>query len=207
MRTSINPYSRRYLALYSYNGSQYHGMLNPVEPNVNKKGILNVIEDSLQRFNKKQYNIATKIRGASRTDVGVHALCNAFTFDASDDHENRKLFQTEDLRRGMNAHFSMNQEKIQINQLHLLKDPWFDCRGAPLERTYIYKIILTNDGPMGYSCPHTMFLKDFAWNINSSEINLDKFMEGAKLFEGTHSFKHFVKIKLDEVSLASLSKL
>jgi tRNA U38,U39,U40 pseudouridine synthase TruA len=52
-----------------------------------------------------------KVRTASRTDIGVHALCNAFTFDTVQDL-NRKEYCPESLRKGINHHLLVNNEQI-----------------------------------------------------------------------------------------------
>ena len=97
----------------------------------------------MNHFNSKQPNLIPYIRTASRTDAGVHALHNAFTFDTSK-HEERKEYSPEDLRMGLNYYLYKEGEQIMINQLYECKDPRFDCRGAPTQRTYIYKILLSN---------------------------------------------------------------
>jgi tRNA U38,U39,U40 pseudouridine synthase TruA len=49
-----------------------------------------------------------KVRHASRTDAGVHALCNAFTFDTIQNLE-RKEYPVEILRKGINHWMIMNK--------------------------------------------------------------------------------------------------
>ena len=50
------------------------------------------------------------MRTASRTDIGVHALCNAFTFDTVKDEEARKEYDCESFRKGLN-HFMITNEE------------------------------------------------------------------------------------------------
>lgn len=83
-------------------------------------------------FNRKQKNLEPKIRTASRTDSGVHALTNAFTFDSvSEENEGRKLYTPDELKRGLNNHLAVKGEKILINQLYECQDNFFNCRSAP----------------------------------------------------------------------------
>ena len=59
-----------------------------------------------------------RIRTASRTDRGVHALANACTFDTvQGDPEDplRKDLDTEAMRKGLNHYMVMNQQQIQGN--------------------------------------------------------------------------------------------
>jgi tRNA U38,U39,U40 pseudouridine synthase TruA len=86
--------------------------------------------------------VVSKVRTASRTDIGVHALCNAFTFDTVQDAEARKEYDCESFRKGLNHYMITNEEQIQINEVRQTLDPWFDCRASPISRTYLYKMIL-----------------------------------------------------------------
>lgn len=64
---------RRILLVVSYDGSNYHGWQE--QPNaVTVEGKLN---EALSNLNKKEIHVI----GASRTDAGVHALCNVAVFD------------------------------------------------------------------------------------------------------------------------------
>ena len=64
---------RRYLGLLSYQGDNYFGY----QIQNNQKTIQGVLESSISTVLRS--NIKTK--GSSRTDTGVHALCNSFHFD------------------------------------------------------------------------------------------------------------------------------
>ncbi|CDW71414.1 trna pseudouridine synthase-like 1 [Stylonychia lemnae] len=123
---------------------------------------------------------------------------NAFTFDAAE-NENRKEYPAESLRRGLNNHFAANGEQLQVNQLYQLKEPRFDCRGAPISRTYVYKILLTDNARHSRS-KYSQLYRNLAWEVDRNSIDLEKFKLGCKLFEGYHCFKHFVRLKADEVN-------
>ena len=47
------------------------------------------------------------MRTASRTDIGVHALCNAFTFDTVPDVD-RKELDPDSFRKGINHYMVGN---------------------------------------------------------------------------------------------------
>jgi tRNA U38,U39,U40 pseudouridine synthase TruA len=65
-------------------------------------------------------------------------------------------------------------------------------------RTYVYKILLSTDSrPMINQL--SIFNKERAWEIPSQLLDLTKFHEAAEMFQGTHYFKHFVKVNLSEV--------
>lgn len=56
-------------------------------------------------FNSKWWNIDLNIRTASRTDIGVNAIRNAFTFDTVEDN-NRKEYTTCTIKKALNSYFS-----------------------------------------------------------------------------------------------------
>ena len=67
----------RYLARISYDGSEFQGFqrLN------NGKGVQNVLESVLSNINRK----SVLVKGAGRTDAGVHALDQCIHFDLNID--------------------------------------------------------------------------------------------------------------------------
>jgi tRNA pseudouridine(38-40) synthase len=114
MITSLKLAPKRYLAIYSYIGTNYFGIRR--DPNINTKyrGIAEVLEEGINMFNRKQDNLVPKVRTASRTDVGVHALYNAFTFDTTD-NVNRKDYTPDTLKKGLNHFMQLNKQQIMIN--------------------------------------------------------------------------------------------
>jgi tRNA U38,U39,U40 pseudouridine synthase TruA len=84
----------------------------------------------LDQFNRKVPSFIPKIRTASRTDIGVHALMNACTFDTTDNSD-RKDYEIDIIYKGLNYYLQKYNHQIQINEIYQTKDNRFDCRGAP----------------------------------------------------------------------------
>jgi tRNA pseudouridine(38-40) synthase len=144
------------------------------------------------------------VRTASRTDIGVHALCNAFTFDTVQSEE-RKNYECEEFRRGLNHYMITNEEQIQINDVKETVDKWFDCRSSPSQRTYLYKMIIVNGRKLNVdTCPIKLFNDQRAWIIPSEGIDLDKLSEATQFFVGRHYLRNFVRVNIKEVSLLDI---
>ncbi|TNV76952.1 hypothetical protein FGO68_gene726 [Halteria grandinella] len=188
--------SQRYLMKFSYIGTNYQGIQKDPTINTRRKSISNVLEESLSLFNKRKQNIVPIVRTASRTDIGVHALVNAATFDTVQDLE-RKGFDCASLRKGLNHYMLKNEEQIQVNEVLECQNPWFDCRSTPQHRTYLYKVILCKDKNY-QSNPLYLFNQDRAWVLPIKGVDIDKISECADLFIGRHYLKNFVRVNTRE---------
>lgn len=74
------------------------------------------------------------IRGAGRTDSGVHALGQVAHVDLE------RQWLPHKLRNALNAHLAMNGESVSILQVEAV-DETFDARFSALKRHYLYRII------------------------------------------------------------------
>jgi tRNA U38,U39,U40 pseudouridine synthase TruA len=73
----------------SYHGPAFNGIKKDMTVNSlrNKHDITTVLNDSLLKFNRgKIEKVIPVVRCASRTDIGVHAVRNAFTFNTTMDN-------------------------------------------------------------------------------------------------------------------------
>ncbi|MCB9046336.1 MAG: tRNA pseudouridine synthase A [Chitinophagales bacterium] len=117
----------RYLLEIRYNGLAFHGsQLQGDTPTVQLA--INKALSTLLRGDISSY-------GASRTDEGVHALCNYYHFDT-----NRVL--TANFVYKLNA---ILPYEIGVNRMFLAKDPEFNCRFAAISRQYRYRIYFKKD--------------------------------------------------------------
>lgn len=154
----------RYLIKFSYNGSKFYGFqrLN------DKKTVQKELEKAISIINKKD----TSVKGAGRTDKGVHAINQGAHFDLD------FVIETDRLKKALN---NILNPYININKVFKVKEDFharFDC----LKKTYVYKIWLGDANP---------FLYDY-YNIYDKEINISKLLEVAEIFKGKHNFKNFV---------------
>lgn len=158
-----------YVATVAYDGSKFYGFqrLNE-DPSVQK-----VLEDALTKINKQSVDI----KGAGRTDRGVHAngQCFSFHLDVNIDIDG--------LRDGLNSLIAPYVYVKEIKEV----DENFHARFSVLKKEYIYKINLGEYDPK---------LSDYVYQ---SKYNLDvnKMKEVAKLYLGVHDFHNFVSGERD----------
>ena len=117
---------RRYLGLLSYQGDDYFGY----QIQNNQKTIQGVLESSLSTVLRSEI----KTKGSSRTDTGVHALCNSFHFDFEDPLPEMFL-------KRINGILPKDISLLEIKEV----DVGFHARFSAIERTYIYKVHLKKD--------------------------------------------------------------
>lgn len=153
-----------YLITISYDGTNYYGFqrLN------SKKTIQQEIEGALSIINKKP----VKIKGAGRTDKGVHAYGQRASF---------KLDVNVPADRLINAINSLLPMDIRITACEVVADN-FHARYNVKKKTYLYKI---NNGL------YDPLINNYYYQFNY-HIDLRKLKTCAKLFKGVHYFNNFV---------------
>lgn len=158
-----------YLISIKYDGSKFNGFQRlKNDPSVQK-----AIEDALTKINKSE----VEIKGAGRTDRGVHALEQkaSFKLDISIDEEHLK----EALNSLVKPYiYITNVEKVDEN---------FHARFNVLEKEYIYKINLGEFNPL---------LEDYTYQV-PYKLNIKKMKQASKIFIGAHNFKNFVSGERD----------
>ena len=158
-----------YVAKVAYDGSKFYGFqrLNE-EPSVQK-----LLEDALTKINKHTVDI----KGAGRTDRGVHAngQCFSFKLDVNID--------VEGLKDGLN---SLIAPYVYIKEIKEV-DENFHARFNVLRKKYVYKINLGEYDPK---------LVDYVYQCKYN-LDIDKMKEAAKLYLGVHNFHNFVSGERD----------
>ena len=153
----------KYLGSISYDGSKFYGFQR-------LKGHITVqakIEEALSKLAKKE----VLIKGAGRTDKGVHAYGQRITFslDIPIDLDN--------LKRAIN---SLVAPFIYVYDIKIVPDD-FHPRFDVLKKEYIYKINLGEYQPLWFSYMYEPYIK----------LDVHKMRECSKLFLGVHNFKNF----------------
>ena len=158
-----------YVAKVAYDGSKFYGFqrLNE-EPSVQK-----LLEEALTKINKQSVDI----KGAGRTDRGVHAngQCFSFKLDVKID--------VDGLKEGLN---SLVAPYVYIKDIKEV-DENFHARFSVLEKEYIYKINLGEYNPI---------LTDYVYQ-SKFKLDVSKMKEVAKLYLGVHDFHNFVSGERD----------
>ncbi|MBR1413719.1 MAG: tRNA pseudouridine(38-40) synthase TruA [Bacilli bacterium] len=154
----------KYLIKCSYDGSKFYGFqrLNDLDT-VQKR-----LEEALSIINKEP----VIVKGAGRTDKGVHALSQGVSFSLNYDIEPSRL---------RNAINSLVRPYINVIDVRVV-DEDFHARFSVLEKKYVYKI---NVGKFN------IFDVDYIYQLNR-ELNVDKMREAATYLLGVHDFRNYV---------------
>ncbi len=158
-----------YLIRIAYDGSKFYGFqrLNDVE------SVQKVLENALVVINKKE----VFVKGAGRTDRGVHALdqCVSFKLDINIDCDG--------LKKALN---SLVEPYIYIKEVKEV-DKDFHARFNVKRKTYLYKINIGEYNPL---------LSDYVYQ-SKYKLDIDKMKEVGNLYLGVHDFSNFVSGERD----------
>lgn len=154
----------KYLAKISYDGSKFYGFqkLN------NHKTVQDELEKALSKINKGKVSV----KGAGRTDRGVHAFNQGVSFELSVD------IPLSNLKEAIN---SLVDKSIYANNIWEV-DSDFHARFNAKEKTYQYAINMGEYDPID---------NDYIYNYNYN-LNVKKMRKAAKYLIGPHSYKAFV---------------
>ena len=153
----------RYLISVSYNGSKYYGFQRLDK----KKTVQGELEKVLTKLNKT----VVYVKGAGRTDRGVHAKDQGVHFDLAVDIPPERL---------VDAINSMVDDGIRVNSAKIVDDN-FHARFDVKQKKYTYII---NMGK------YDAIYDDFIYNYNR-ELNIKDMKKAIKYFKGMHSFEAF----------------
>ncbi len=159
---------RRILLIVAYDGTEYHGW------QIQENG--NTIEGELNRAIFKLTGEVIEVIGASRTDAGVHGLCNRAVFDTA------STIPAERFYAALNTYLPNDIRVISSKQV---ADDWHP-RKCATHKTYEYRI----------DCGDTEnpLISRYAWHIRS-RLNIENMKKGASFFVGEHDFTSFCSVK------------
>ncbi len=158
-----------YVIKVAYDGSKFYGFQRLNE----ETSVQKVLEEALSKINKKE----VLIKGAGRTDRGVHAhgQCVSFKLDINID--------TYGLKEALN---SLVKPYIYVSDVKEVDDN-FHARFNVLKKEYVYKINFGEFDP----CKNDYYYQP------EYKLDIDKMKEVAKLFIGVHDFHNFVSGERD----------
>lgn len=154
----------RYLISISYDGSKFYGF----QRLKNKESVQKKIEEALSIINKKH----VEIKGAGRTDKGVHAFDQKASFDLD------IKIDCKHLQRALN---SLVKPYVYITKVDIVPST-FHARHDVLKKEYVYKINIGDYNP---------FFVNYYFTPNY-QLDIKKMQKCAKLFLGVHNFQNFV---------------
>ncbi|XP_022090499.1 tRNA pseudouridine synthase-like 1 [Acanthaster planci] len=179
----------RYLIHFQYIGTKYCGVVRAPKDTLatsGKIGVQDAIEKALARLNPYQ---PTKIHVSSRTDAGVHALCNTAHFDLVRPPNKPPAFHDQSLCLGLNS-FIDRSEQVRVMRARRVPDN-FHCQHRAVSRSYLYRIAA---GCTHRNLPITE--RDRCWPV-SPKLNVEAMKEATKIFLGTHDFSAFQSMSKD----------
>ena len=149
----------KYMMVISYDGSKFHGF----QRQRNVRNVQGYLEDELSKI----LNEEIIVKGAGRTDRGVHALYQVVHFETSKDVSN--------LKKSLNSVL----EDLKIKKIKKVNED-FHARHSVKNKTYLYKVDLSNNKDENY------YLK------LRNNLDIKEMKKVSSLFLGTHDFKNFV---------------
>jgi len=151
--------------IVEYDGTRYHGF--------QYQGNVNTIQEELERSITKLTGEEVRIRGAGRTDSGVHAKGQVVVFDM-----NTMKVDIGSIVKGLNHYLP---DDIAVVAAHLVP-PEFDPRRNAVSRVYQYRVL-------NRPSPSPLSRRTSLWIPRSLELK--PMSLGASMFEGEHDFKKF----------------
>ena len=148
----------------SYNGKNFNGFQSQRDGRT--------VQDHLEKALTTFLRGKTPIRGASRTDSGVHAYGQVAIFRTA------KPFEAEQLLRGVNA---LTPDGLGVTRVESVSED-FDPISDAVGKAYRYSLWCGR-------C-HNPFLSPFVWQIDP-KCDLGKIYEAANYFIGTFDFTSF----------------
>ncbi|KAG8568968.1 hypothetical protein GDO81_014220 [Engystomops pustulosus] len=119
---------------------------------------------------------------SSRTDTGVHALCNSAHMDI-ERTPGKVPFSEAILVKALNFH--LQPEPISILKAIRVSDD-FHARFKAVSRTYFYRIVT--------GCERTdlpVFERNLCWAASETHLDIPRIQEAARFFVGKHDFSGF----------------
>lgn len=158
---------KRVMLTVAYDGTNYHGW--QIQPNGNS------IEEELNRALSDLCGCPITVSGASRTDTGVHALCNMAVFDT-----NMKM-SADKFSYALNTRLPEDIKVLESKEVA----PDFHPRYVKTVKTYEYRIYNSKfPNPVNRLYAFHSYLN----------LDVDKMNRASKYLYGEHDFKSFCSV-------------
>ncbi|MBQ7241785.1 MAG: tRNA pseudouridine(38-40) synthase TruA [Firmicutes bacterium] len=155
---------KRYLATVAYDGTNFFGW--------QKQNGFRTVQEELEVSLSALFHVKTFCYGASRTDRGVHALCQKAVFDAE------TTIPAEKIPLAIIKYLPDDISVLDCKEVDSEFNPRFEVK----QKTYRYTIYNSEFmNPVRRN--YTEFVRD--------KLDIEKMQEAAKAFLGEHDFKGF----------------
>jgi tRNA pseudouridine38-40 synthase len=168
-----------YKAVVGYNGASFEGWQSQVHKNT--------IQDSIERALYQTFCVFQKIVGASRTDSGVHARGQVFSFYAPKDISQERLICI------LNKKLPSSIIIFSIENVPLKFHPRFDAK----KKVYEYRFSTRK------LCP---LLFQNVFNL-SYRVNINALLSILQVFVGTHDFFLFSSLEKEKNSVRTIHSI
>ncbi|XP_063799104.1 tRNA pseudouridine synthase-like 1 [Pseudophryne corroboree] len=168
----------RYLIFFQYFGTKYCGVMRVPDTQA-VLGVQNYLEMAAQKL-RPVGSVTFSI--SSRTDSGVHALCNSAHVDI-ERGPGKAPFSEDVLVKGLNFHLYAEPISV-LKAIHVSDD--FHARFKALSRTYLYRVVT---GCKQSELP--VFERNLCWSASVSSLDMPRVQEAAQLLLGKHDFSAF----------------
>ncbi|AHB48015.1 tRNA pseudouridine synthase A [Hyphomicrobium nitrativorans NL23] len=155
----------RYRLTIEYDGTPFVGW------QVQSEGVS--VQGVLEAAILKMTGASVRIRGAGRTDAGVHALGQVIHVDLEKD------WPADKLRDGLN--FYLKPQPVSVIESRVVPDT-FDARFSATARHYLYRILARRGPPA--------LLRNRVWWI-PRPLDAEAMQEAARVLVGRHDFTTF----------------
>jgi len=166
----------RYRIDVEYDGSPYSGW----QRQAGQHSVQAAIEQAILRFCGQE----VVLRGAGRTDAGVHATGQVAHFDLEKD------WPAGTVRDALNAHLTMAGEAVAILDAKRVADD-FDSRFSARRRHYLYRIV-NRRPPLALEAGR-------AWHV-AKTLDHEAMHAAAQRLIGTHDFTTFRSVQCQSKS-------
>ncbi|XP_026076878.1 tRNA pseudouridine synthase-like 1 [Carassius auratus] len=175
----------RYLIFFQYTGTKYSGVMKTAADQA-VEGVENHLESAVRKL-KPVNEVSVVI--SSRTDTGVHALCNSAHVDIQRRGDKPPLLE-QDLVDALNFH--LKAEPIRITRAYRVHSD-FHARYRAVSRTYVYRFA----SGLRHHTEMPVTERDLCWALRDTRLNIDAVQEAAALLLGTHDFSTFRALSSD----------
>ena len=158
------------LAKVAYKGTNYQGWQKQVDAPT--------VQTEIEKVLSQILNTETQIQGSGRTDGGVHAKGQTFTFEVNKEIDLNKF------RYSCNC---ILPKDIHINSLKVVSDD-FHARYSAKEKHYSYTIYVGENNP---------FMNETMYNYLGN-LDYNRLAVALNLFNGTHNFQDFTSKEEDK---------
>ena len=166
----------RYRIDIEYDGQGYAGWQRQAE----LPSVQGAIERAILAFSGE----SVTIRGAGRTDAGVHATAQVAHFDLPREYTSDKV------QGALNAHLKLAGERVSILKAAIVADD-FDARFSAKARHYLYAI-LNRRAPAA-------LMRGNVWHV-PRPLDVDAMHEAAQRLLGKHDFTTFRSVQCQAAS-------